>query len=140
MQNKTRKNLLHQLRSEQKKLNLKHMLSSFKLFLKRNYSDQLEGEEHKIFSAPRPKTGVFKFRAHKGHIKGLKSIRVPKLTRQLLHKPQHCQSPFNRNINMPIKRHLAVHCYSQVIDRVNTIKDDTTRHVRKFNKTTQSCL
>jgi hypothetical protein len=25
-------------------------------------------------------TGIFKFRAHKGNIKGLKSIRVPKLT------------------------------------------------------------
>jgi hypothetical protein len=83
-------------------------------------------------------TGVFKFRAHKRNKKGLKSIRVPKLTRQLLHKPKHCQSPSNCNINMPSKRNLTVHYYSQVIDRVNTIKDDTTLHVRKFNKMTQS--
>jgi hypothetical protein len=39
---------------------------------------------------------------------------------------------------MPSLRHLAVHYYSQVIDRVNTIKDDTTQHVRKFNRMTQS--
>jgi hypothetical protein len=70
---------------------------------------------------------------HKGKI-----IRAPKHTRQPIHKSQHCQSPSNRNINMPSKRHLAVHYYSQVIDKVNTIKDDTTQHVRKFNRMTQS--
>jgi hypothetical protein len=48
-------------------------------------------------------TGVYKFLAHKGN-------------------------PSNRNINMPSKRHLSVYYYSQVIDRVNTIKDDTTQH------------
>jgi hypothetical protein len=66
-------------------------------------------------------TGVYKFRAHKGNITGLESTRVPKLTRQPLHKPKHCQSPSNRNINMLSKRHLAVHYYFQVIDRVNTM-------------------
>jgi hypothetical protein len=35
------------------------------------------------------------------------------------------------------KRHLTVHYYSQVIDRVNKIKDDTTQHVQKFNRMTQ---
>jgi hypothetical protein len=53
---------------------------------------------------PSHTTGVFKFRVHKGNIKGLKSIRAPKLTRQPLHKPKHCQSSSNHNINMPIKR------------------------------------
>jgi hypothetical protein len=70
--------------------------------------------------------------AYKGNIKGLKSIRVPKLTREPLYKPQHCQNPSNRNINMPSKRHLAVHYYSQVIDRINTIKDDTTQTCTKI--------
>jgi hypothetical protein len=83
-------------------------------------------------------TGVFKFRAHKRNIKVFKSIKVAKLTWQTLHKPQYCQSLSNRNINMPSKWHLAVHYYSQVIDKVNTIKDDTTQHVRKFNRNTQS--
>jgi hypothetical protein len=36
------------------------------------------------------------------------------------------------------KRHLAVHYYSWVIDRINIIKDDTIQHVQKFNKMTQS--
>jgi hypothetical protein len=67
-------------------------------------------------------TGAFKFRANKGNIKGLKSIKVPKLTRQ----PQHGQNLSNYIINMPSKRHLAVQYYSQIIDRVTTIKDDTT--------------
>jgi hypothetical protein len=52
---------------------------------------------------PSHTTDVFKFRSHKGKIKG---IRVPKLTRQLLHKPHHCQSPSNHNINMLSKRHV----------------------------------
>jgi hypothetical protein len=78
-------------------------------------------------------TGVCKIRAHKGNIKGIKNIRVHKLTRQTLHKPQHWQSSSNRINNMPSKRHLY---YCQVIDRVNTIKDDTTQHVGKFNRMT----
>jgi hypothetical protein len=44
-------------------------------------------------------TGVFKFRAQKGNIKGLQSIRIPTLTRQPLYKPQHCQSPSNHKVN-----------------------------------------
>jgi hypothetical protein len=39
---------------------------------------------------------------------------------------------------MPSKRHLDVHYYFQVIDRVNTIKDGIRQHVQKFNKITQS--
>jgi hypothetical protein len=39
-------------------------------------------------------TGVFKFRAYKGNIKGLKSIRVPKLTKRPLHKPKALPKPF----------------------------------------------
>jgi hypothetical protein len=90
------------------------------------------------YELPPHTTGVFKLRTHKGNIKGLKNIRVPKLTRQPLHKPHHCHSPSNRNINIPSKRHLVVHYYSQVIDRVNTIKDVPTQHVRKFDRMTQS--
>jgi hypothetical protein len=46
MQNKTRENL-------QKKLNFETHVIFVKLFLKRNYSDQLEEEEHEIFSRGR---------------------------------------------------------------------------------------
>jgi hypothetical protein len=54
---------------------------------------------------PPHSTGVFKFWAQKGNIEGhtTTSSQTPALPK----------SPSNRNINMPSKRHLVVHYYSQ---------------------------
>jgi hypothetical protein len=78
--------------------------------------------------SPPHTTGVCKFRAHKRNIKGLKSIRVPNLTRQPLHKPQHRIAKVFPTVTSiyPVK------------DILLSIKDDTTQHLRKFNRMTQS--
>jgi hypothetical protein len=56
-------------------------------------------------------------------IRFFKGIRIPELTWQSLHKPQHWQSFTDRNIDLLSKRFSTVHYDPQITDRVNAIKN-----------------